>query len=228
MSFNWQQAIGLEETHLVTIEQSAKNSYQIHRDVIGDLNNLLEAACNDQVPISIISSFRSFSRQLSIWNSKWQGHRPVLSRHGRPLNVQYLSDIEKYKAISLWSAMPGLSRHHWGTDIDIFSEKAIQDGHEVKLIPEEFSDGGVCEQLNHWLENNLRKFGFFRPYATYQNGVSEEPWHISHCLTSENVLNVFPYSECLDYIAQSDIKARTFIVDKFEHYREQYFLNICR
>jgi len=228
MSLTWQQSIGIAEEHLVDYEQQSKQNFLIHQAVESDLNQLLIAAKSDDIEISIISSYRSFERQLSIWNEKWQGYRQVFSRHGRPLNIAQMSDMEKYKAISLWSALPGLSRHHWGTDLDIFSASAISQGHKVELIPEEFSTKGVCSELNNWLEKNLSKYGFFRPYLNYQQGVSAEAWHISHISTSDQILKNYPFEQCLEMLNQSGIKSKPFICDKFEHYKTQYFLNICQ
>ncbi len=226
MKLTWQQSIGISEEHLVEVQQQNKN-FLINQAIESDLNQLLLAAKNDDVEISIISSYRSFDRQLSIWNEKWQGYGPVFSRHGRPLNIAQMSDMEKYKAISLWSALPGLSRHHWGTDLDIFSTEAIKQGHKVELIPDEFSTKGVCGELNNWLDKNLSKYGFFRPYLNYQQGVSAEAWHISHISTSDQILKNYPLEQCLDTINQSDIKSKAFISDIFDHYKTQYFLNIC-
>lgn len=231
MKLSWQQSIGLEQQHLNECQQTVshqqnRQQYLVSKSIQSDLNRLLLAAKNDDIEISVVSSYRSFEQQLSIWNEKWQGYRPVFSRHGRPLNISQMSDMEKYKAISLWSALPGLSRHHWGTDLDIFSAKAITDGHKVELTSEEFSDKGVCCELNDWLDSNLSQYGFFRPYSKYQQGVAAEAWHISHIVTSDQILNDFPFEQCLETLNQSDIKSRTFICDIFEHYKTQYFLNI--
>jgi len=227
MKTTWQQAIGIDTAHLVKYQQSAEQYFLIHQSILSDLEALLNAAKKDGQAISLISSYRSFDRQQTIWNEKWQGYRPVYSRHGRPLNLLAMSDMEKYKAISLWSALPGLSRHHWGTDIDIFSNHAINQGHQVELVPEEFSKNGVCYALECWLEKHLEKYGFFRPYQKYQQGVSEEPWHISHRQTSQVIIENFPYQQCLQQLRNSDIKAQLFIEGQFEHYKHQYFNNIC-
>lgn len=232
MSLTWQQSIGLEQQHLIECQYSEHHQQDNHKYLIAnsiqlDLNRLLTAAKNANIEIAIVSSYRSFDQQLSIWNDKWQGYRPVYSRHGRPLNMTKMSDMEKYKAISLWSALPGLSRHHWGSDLDIFSAKAIKDGHKVELIPEEFEAKGVCNELNNWLDCNLSKYGFFRPYLKYQQGISAEAWHISHIASSEKILKAFPFERCLETLNQSEIKSRAFISDIFEHYCERYFLNIC-
>ncbi|MBV1909670.1 MAG: M15 family metallopeptidase [Kangiellaceae bacterium] len=225
MKISWQQAIGTDEKHLSEFSFSKGNVFLVNTGILNDLSKLLTAAKIDGVDISIISSFRSFDRQLTIWNDKWMGYRPVYSRHGRPLNLNLLSDIEKYKAIALWSALPGFSRHHWGTDLDIFSCTAIAEGHQVELTPSEFSKQGVCCDLAHWLDKNLERYGFFRPYLQYNQGVSEEPWHISHKSMSQKIYQSFPFQECYQYIAQSNIQQKDFICSQLPHYKTQYFEN---
>ncbi len=228
MSLTWQQAMGLETSHLVTFTHpTLVKEIQVHKDLVSPLSTLLTAAHKDGHTITIVSGFRDFNRQLAIWNDKWQGFRPVYSRHGRPLNVNQMSDIEKYKAIALWSALPGLSRHHWGTDFDIFSTDAIDGGYQVELIPEEFQNGGPCAKLEGWLRQNLKRYGFFRPYSEYRQGVCEEPWHISFAPVAEEILKNFDYKACRHYLGQSTIKASRFIEEQLDHYREKYFTNLC-
>jgi LAS superfamily LD-carboxypeptidase LdcB len=221
----WQQACGIHESHLTTIKLGGNQTRQVNTLIVDDLNQLLQAAKQQGFEISIISSFRSFERQLAIWNEKWMGHRPVYSRHGRPLSIVNMSNIERYKAIALWSALPGMSRHHWGTDLDIFSATAIKQGYQVELTPEEFSDHGICCELDNWLSENLSQFGFFRPYKRYNQGVAEEPWHISHHKISTEIFDSFDFSECKALINSSDLRAKEFILDKLEHYKSQYFAN---
>ena len=228
MILTWQQSIGINNEHLVEVSDSVGKSFLINETVKEPLCNLLEQAKCDDIPIAIISSHRTFQQQLTIWNDKWQGYRPVYSRHGRPLNVNSMSNMEKYKAIALWSALPGLSRHHWGTDLDVFSAAAIKNGYKVELTPDEFSKNGICSEINHWLNDNLEKHGFFKPYNHYQQGVSEEPWHISHKVTSQQITTEFSFNDCIVHLKKSDIKANDFIIDMFEHYKTQYFLNICK
>jgi LAS superfamily LD-carboxypeptidase LdcB len=227
MSINSLEMLGVESTHLIPLDSNSSTSLLINKTIERDLKKLLKAAATANLEIKIISSYRSFDRQLSIWNAKWQGHTPVFSRYGRPLNIAAMSDMEKYKAISLWSALPGFSRHHWGTDLDIFLSKAIQEGHKVALTQAEFSNEGVCADLNQWLDRNLESYGFFRPYRQYQQGISPEPWHISHFFSSNKVFNNFCFPSCIEQLEQSEIKARRFILDIIEHYKDNYFHNIC-
>ncbi|WP_444997926.1 M15 family metallopeptidase [Aliikangiella sp. IMCC44359] len=227
METSWQQLIGIDETHLVSLTDTIGKSFQVHCDIAEAIDQLLKSAEKDGISISVISSYRSFEQQMRIWNDKWMGHRQVLSRHGRPLNIAQMSDMEKYKAISLWSALPGLSRHHWGTDIDIFCANAINNKYQPQLIPQEFATGGPCEQLENWLNQSLESCGFFRPYQTYNQGVAEEPWHLSHIIESKKILQQFNFDACKKHLAQSNIKANEFIQNQFEHYTQQYFCNIC-
>ena len=227
MANSWQEILGTTESHLVTIEDSCHKAFQVHEQVASPLNALLEQAQSDGILIAVVSSFRSFDQQLNIWNQKWLGHRPVYSRHGRPLNMNAMSDMEKYKAICLWSALPSMSRHHWGTDLDIFDARSIENGHKVELVPEEFSTNGPCSELELWLQQNLNKFDFFRPYAKFQGGVSHEPWHISYRPTARQILNDFQLSDCHHLIEKSNIQSKQFILNQLNHYYETYFCNIC-
>ena len=64
----------------------------------------------------------------------------------------------------LWSALPGASRHHWGTDFDVYDKAKIEStGKKLELIPEEYEDNGPCALLSQWLFNNAEKFGFYFP-----------------------------------------------------------------
>lgn len=219
--------MGLAKSHLITETFIGEQNLLVAIEVAKPLQALFSAANQDGLSIRVVSGFRSFDQQLTIWNEKWQGFRPVYSRHGRPLNVLNLSDIEKYKAISLWSALPGYSRHHWGTDFDIFSADAIEAGHKVELTPTEFSNTGPCCDLNLWLKKNLSRFGFFRPYHQFNQGVSEEPWHISFQSAASQILTNFDHDAALSYIGSSNIKANKFIAEQLPHYQKQYFENIC-
>lgn len=221
------QAMGLESSHLVEFNTPYQTGLLVHPGIIDDLKALLSQAEKDGLPLCLVSAFRSFDRQMQIWNDKWMGFKPVYSRHGRPLNIDPLSDMEKYKAISLWSALPGLSRHHWGSDLDIFLKAPIDAGYKVQLTPEEFGANGVCSELEQWLEENLESFGFFRPYRVYQQGVSQEPWHISHHQTARLILQNFDRLACRQVLGQSGIAASQFIHNQFDHYYQHYFCNLC-
>lgn len=224
-----EQSLGLDELHLTEFQNHENDKILlVHHSIFEPLNTLIKHAKKDGINIAIVSGYRNFERQLTIWNEKWSGKRPIYSPEGEKLNTELLSNIEKFETISHWSALPGLSRHHWGTDFDIFDYKAIKEGYKVKLIPDEFSQKGVCHKLNQWLTNNLEKFGFFRPYLEFKGGVAAEPWHISHTETSQRIMKNFDMSFCKGYLKQSPILESGFIQDHLEEYYQQYFCNICQ
>jgi LAS superfamily LD-carboxypeptidase LdcB len=142
-----------------------------------------EAAGFDLAPVS---SFRDFSRQLTIWNDKFNGARPLVDAAGRPLDTSELSPQTRIDSILLWSALPGASRHHWGTDVDLIDRQAIPAGFRVRLLPEEFSTPGPFAAVAEWLESNAARFGFFRPFRGVNSGVQAEPWHFSFAPVAED------------------------------------------
>ena len=138
------------------------------------------AALADGIDLTAFSGFRDFDRQLAIWNGKFRGERPMQDRAGRPLEPLQLSPRERVAAILWWSALPGSSRHHWGTDFDVKDASALPPGYRFQVVPAEYQPGGPFERLATWLDAHMHAFGFFRPYATDRGGVSPEPWHLSY------------------------------------------------
>lgn len=158
----------------------------LHVHVVAPFLNLRRAALADGFDPLPVSSFRDFSRQLMIWNAKFKGEKPMADASGRPIDVKELSPLERIEAILLWSALPGASRHHWGTDIDLIDAQATAPGYRVQLTPEEFAPGGPYAALDGWLDEHAARFGFFRPFRGVLSGVRPEPWHYSFAPVAEN------------------------------------------
>jgi LAS superfamily LD-carboxypeptidase LdcB len=158
----------------------------LHNHVIAPFLNLRRAALADGFDLVPQSSFRDFSRQLMIWNQKFSGVRPTVDAAGLPLDTSKLDATERIAAILLWSALPGASRHHWGTDVDLIDRHAVARGFAVQLTPQEFAPGGPFAALSEWLTGNAARFGFFRPFRGVLSGVQPEPWHFSFAPIAEN------------------------------------------
>jgi len=129
----------------------------------------------------IESGYRSFDRQLLIWNEKVSGKRKVLDKEGNPLNIAEFSETELMKTILLWSALPGTSRHEWGTDIDVIDAAAVPEAYEAELTVEE--SYGVFGKFHKWLDSQMENknfLGFRRVFLPGIGRVQQEPWHLSY------------------------------------------------
>ncbi len=141
---------------------------------------MAQAATADGIDLAIASSYRDFASQTRIWRAKLNGERPVLDAQQQPVALMELSERERLYAILLYSALPGTSRHHWGTDLDIFDKQALPNGYRLQLTPDEYGPTGPFFQATCWLTTHAKRFGFFRPYRHFLGGVAPEPWHLSY------------------------------------------------
>lgn len=133
--------------------------------------------------LSIASAHRSFERQLAIFNGKAAGKRPVLDDRDEPVNFDALDVDARIQAILRFSALPGGSRHHWGTDLDVFDAAALPADYRLELSQREVAPGGLFDALHCWLDARIASgtsFGFYRPYDRDRGGVAPERWHLSY------------------------------------------------
>ena len=177
------------ETDTNFIKVDNKYSYSnifIRKSVYKAFKNMADDALKDGVKLVIVSGTRTYERQKFIWENKWNGNTKV---NGKNLNLEIKDTIERAIKILTYSAMPGTSRHHWGTDIDINSTN-----------PEYFQKGTGKKEFE-WLEKNANKYGFCRPYTQKDeerlNGHEEEFWHWSYLPLSSVFLK--KYLETIKY-----------------------------
>jgi LAS superfamily LD-carboxypeptidase LdcB len=180
---NCAELTGQVRTHIADV--SFPNC-ALHVHAVAPFLALRRAALADGFDPVPHSSFRDFSRQLAIWNGKFSGTRSLVDASGQPVDVNDLTPAQRVDAILRWSALPGASRHHWGTDIDVIDRRATAADYRVQLTPEEFATGGPFAALAEWLEAHASRFGFFRPFRGILSGVQPEPWHFSFAPVAEN------------------------------------------
>jgi LAS superfamily LD-carboxypeptidase LdcB len=171
-----EQLTGRVRSHVLELAQSG---CVLHPDAATAFMDLRAAATQSDIDLVAVSSFRNFEHQLLIWNDKFHGRRPLLDQDGRILDRSAMSEDELVGAILLWSALPGASRHHWGTEIDLVDRAALPPGQRPQLIAQEYSPGGVFARLGAWLPRHCERYGFFLPYDLDRGGVRPEPWHVS-------------------------------------------------
>jgi LAS superfamily LD-carboxypeptidase LdcB len=216
---NSRELTGRAATH---IQEVACLRSAVHPSVVGPLTALREAALQDGIDLRIVSSFRAFDRQTAIWNAKFNGERRLLDRENREINRAMLDDREVIDAILLWSALPGASRHHWGTDVDVIDSAALSDGYVPQLVQHEFSAGGVFAGLGAWLQDNLARFDFFRPYTTDRGGVMPEPWHLSYAPVAVQAFGELTLEILLEAIATSSMLGREQVLQRLPELYERY------
>ncbi len=212
---------GGANTRLVEIDFE-QQTILCDNNVQNDLIALLQKAKNDGVALSIISHWRSYEHQTNIWANKWSGNRTLMSQDSTPLDSDVLDDQAKFNAIAHWSALPGTSRHHWGTDFDVFMQAPIENGYRVQLTPEEFSENGPSFALESWLTENLELFGFYRPYQIFKGGVAVEPWHISYRKIANDYFKQISHKELQQVYQAFPFIGSSFASDQLINYLEQY------
>ncbi len=166
---------GQTDHHLIALD----GPHRLQSDAACAFRRLQQAAKLQGFNLQPASSFRDFDRQLAIWNGKFSGERPMFDREGRPLDGGVLTVAERCEAILRWSALPGASRHHWGSDLDIYDPDLLPAGVKLRLEPQEYLSGGYFAALTAWLDQHMEQFDFYRPYAHDRGGVAIEPWHLS-------------------------------------------------
>ncbi|OUS09219.1 hypothetical protein A9Q90_04025 [Gammaproteobacteria bacterium 54_18_T64] len=175
---NLEQLTGRSQNHL----RELFPGHWLHGDVVEPYLQLVDRASKEGISLRLASGFRAFERQLAIWNAKARGERPVVDGEGQSLVLGDMSKSEQVFAILRWSALPGASRHHWGSDMDIWDSGAVSDAYRLQLSPEEYAPSGPFYHCSRFLDEVIAsgETGFFRPYSGKNtDGVAAEPWHLS-------------------------------------------------
>ena len=152
----------------IATKHASNSGMRMRTDAYEAFQQMFAAAKKEGITLKIISATRPFHHQKSIWEAKWNGQRQVDGK----LLPKDMEPKQKAMKILRWSSMPGTSRHHWGTDIDINN------------LNNSYFESGNGKKEYDWLVNNASAFGFCQVYsvidATRPNGYQEEKWHWSY------------------------------------------------
>ncbi len=221
--FTLDQLAGRSRGHLSVLTDPACT---LHNEVVSPFLTLRAAAAADGIDLVAFSSFRDFDRQLAIWNGKFRGERPMQDRFGQPLDVASLSPAQRVEAILWWSALPGASRHHWGTDFDVLDASAMTPGYQLQVIPSEYREGGPFHRLTNWLDRHMHAFGFYRPYTTDRGGVSPEPWHLSYAPVAAQALAQLRLEGLRAVLESSEIEGKPEVLAALASNFSTYVVNV--
>ncbi|MFS4494800.1 M15 family metallopeptidase [Maribacter sp. 2308TA10-17] len=140
-----------------------------------------KAAYSDGIDLKVVSSYRNFARQEAIFERKYE-------QFTEEDGMEPMAAIDK---IIEYSTIPGTSRHHWGTDVDIIDGYPKAEG-DV-LVPSKFGAGGPYENFKKWMDENSKTFDFHLVYTDEpkRKGFKYEPWHYSFAPLSVPMLTEF-------------------------------------
>ncbi|MCH8894635.1 MAG: M15 family metallopeptidase [Proteobacteria bacterium] len=217
------QLTGRKDSHVLPVEELGM---QLHPLAAQAFLALTAMAADDGIELEAVSAFRTFDTQLEIWNAKYRGDRPLYDADGIELEHSVLNKDELVTAILRWSALPGASRHHWGTELDVIDRAAVPEGYRIRLMKEEFASDGVFWKLGEWLEKRLPETDFYRPYMGFYDGVQREPWHLSFAPVSVQALQSMTVEILKEALAGSDVLGLDIISAQLPEIFSQYVLNV--
>ena len=220
---NSAQLLGQTEEHLYYVSERVA----VHQQMKSAFDTMVTAAKADAIELTIASGFRSFDRQIVLWNNKFSGKTPIKNSAGEVVSPAHLSPLELAHSILLYSALPGASRHHWGCDIDVYAPNLLAKDYQLQLEPWEYSEQGPLATLSTWLVQHAHQFGFYFPYASFQGGIAKEPWHLSYLPLAQQYQQAFDVELLAQALKCSSILGKKVIIDNIDNIAKRYINNVC-
>ena len=147
------------EFALIPAHLTHKNKIYLRAEALEALEAMTRDASAEGVELNVVSAMRTWSHQRSIWNRKWNSPR-----------FMGFTGAQRAQEILRYSSMPGTSRHHWGTDVDLNS------------LENSYFESGPGSTVYAWLTAHAAEYGFVQVYGDMANGrtgYQEEKWHWS-------------------------------------------------
>ena len=196
---NTEILIGIDDSRIVS------DTILLEKETYSAFIKMKDAAEKDGIIIKLVSGFRDFYRQQMIWNNKYKKFTNEFSLDG-PTAI---------KEIIRFSTIPGTSRHHWGTEIDII-DKNFENEKDL-LISKKYEEGGIFNSLKKWMDKNSKRFGFYIVYDDDSNrpGFEYEPWHYTYKPVSDLYQREFLKLNLKSIISKTKVEGKEFIDDEF-------------
>lgn len=166
-----------EDFMIIPKAYASREGMLIQKKVWESFRKMHEEAQRAGVALTIVSATRNHDYQKGIWEKKWNAKAAA---YKSPLSAD--DKVAIARDILKFSSMPGTSRHHWGTDIDLND-----------LEPEYFKKG-PGKKVYDWLKKNAGAYGFcqtYTPKSWGREGYEEESWHWSYMPLSDNYLKEY-------------------------------------
>jgi len=176
------------------------------------------AAKRNDMNIRVVSSYRSFNHQNLIWTRKYKRYRSrnLTSQQAVWYNIRY-------------TAIPGSSRHHWGTEIDVVNGSIKTS--RYPLNTKNFHGYGIYKSFREWMDSNAHKYGFYQVYTNDHNrrGFKYEPWHYSFAELAKPMLRDYSQRDIQAILQKQDLLGKKYFTNSFlEKYTDHNILGINR
>jgi hypothetical protein len=156
------------------------------------------------------SPYRGYKSQATIWETKFRFTRTkewdrvskravaacpklklgdkwnITDKEQKKCWKTVLTDDQRQQEILEASSAPGISRHHWGTDVDVL---------DPDMDPDRWKAGSKAaksyDDAYAWLAPNAGSYGFIQAYTPMQAGGAgfmEERWHWSYYPVAQALL----------------------------------------
>ncbi|MCF6182204.1 M15 family metallopeptidase [Lutibacter sp.] len=189
---------------------------KLQKEVFEHFKKMQKEALKSGIKIQIVSGYRSYQRQLQIWNNKYDKYI-----------LEGFSPKETIYKIIEYTTIPGTSRHHWGTEIDIIDANVKMPANLLSAT--NYNKKGIYNNLKKWMDVNSEKFGFYLVYNnnSSRKGFKYEPWHYSYKKLSKPMLKQFLKLNILQSVRNLNLKGSLFFSNKFvDNYVNKNMLDI--
>lgn len=188
----------------------------MHKETKNALEEMKRAAVTEGIHIEVVSAYRSFERQKEIFEAKYEQY-----------TSQGFTPAQSITKIIEYSTIPGTSRHHWGTDLDLIDANAVRP--KNVLQPEHFHGKGPFCKLKEWMDLHSETYGFYEVYTDnpLRKGFKYEPWHFSYAPVSRPMLAEYRLLNIKSILLEEKIKGAAYFTDDFiSNYIAQNILDI--
>ncbi len=192
------------------------DGYKLRKDAHQAFIKMKTEALKENIKIQVVSSYRDFNHQNRIWTRKYNR---FIKQGLAPKNA--INKIIEY------STIPGTSRHHWGTDLDIIDGNVKQP--KNVLNEEHFHGNGPFCKLKEWMDIHANNYGFYLVYTNNANrkGFKYEPWHYSYKPLSKQYLIDYQKLNLIEILKQEKLIGSEHFTENFiKNYINQNILDI--
>jgi hypothetical protein len=190
--------------------------YKLRKEAHEAFLEMKTEALKSDISIKVVSSYRSFEHQKRIWERKY-----------RQYTSQGMTNTKAIHKIIEYSTIPGTSRHHWGTELDLIDANTPQPRH--LLAPKNFVPNGSFYTLKQWMEEHANAFGFYLAYTNNpdRKGFKYEPWHYSYKPLSASYLNTYKTLNLSEIFEKEQLLGSDYFSESFmNQYNKENILDI--